>query len=76
MKVKELIKLLSQEDPDMRVVVAGYESGCDELDKIYQIQIVPNPSSGIKTWEGEFDQADSRVPSPGTETALYLPRKS
>ena len=33
MKVKELIELLSQLDPELMVVVAGYEGGVDEMDK-------------------------------------------
>ena len=33
MKVKELIETLSQMDPELMVVVAGYEGGVDEMDK-------------------------------------------
>jgi len=33
MKVKKLIELLSQMDPELMVVVAGYEGGVDEMDK-------------------------------------------
>jgi len=33
MKVKELIEVLSQLDPELMVVVAGYEGGVDEVDK-------------------------------------------
>lgn len=33
MKVKELIELLSQLDPELMVVVAGYEGGVDEIKK-------------------------------------------
>ncbi len=33
MKVKELIETLSQLDPELMVVVAGYEGGVDEIDK-------------------------------------------
>ena len=33
MKVKELIEKLSQLDPELMVVVAGYEGGVDEMDK-------------------------------------------
>ena len=33
MKVKKLIELLSQLDPELMVVVAGYEGGVDEMDK-------------------------------------------
>ena len=33
MKVKKLIELLSQMDPELMVVVAGYEGGVNEVDK-------------------------------------------
>ena len=33
MKVKELIELLSQMNPELLVVVAGYEGGVDEIKK-------------------------------------------
>ena len=33
MKVKELIEKLSQLDPELMVVVAGYEGGVDEIKK-------------------------------------------
>ncbi len=33
MKVKELIETLSQLDPELMVVVAGYDGGVDEIDK-------------------------------------------
>ena len=33
MKVKQLIEVLSQLDPDLMVVVAGYEGGVNEVDK-------------------------------------------
>jgi hypothetical protein len=32
MKVKELIEKLSQLDPELMVVVSGYEGGVDEVD--------------------------------------------
>jgi hypothetical protein len=33
MKVKELIETLSQLDPELMVVIIGYEGGVDEMDK-------------------------------------------
>ncbi len=33
MKVKQLIEVLSQLDPELMVVVAGYEGGVNEVDK-------------------------------------------
>jgi hypothetical protein len=79
MKVKELIKLLEKHDPEMRVVVDGYEAGYDEVEKAILLGIGPNPkvnkfdSKFTADWEGEFievyvDDAD--------EIALLLPRKN
>ena len=42
MKVKELIELLSQMNPELMVVVAGYEGGVDEIDKFEMCDIELN----------------------------------
>ena len=42
MKVKKLIELLSQMDPELLVVVAGYEGGVDEMDKFEMCDIELN----------------------------------
>jgi hypothetical protein len=78
MKVKELIEILSQQDPDMRVVVDGYETGYDEVEKVYQVKIVSNPKADIKIWEGDFDEVNlhPKFSHEPYETALCLPRKS
>jgi hypothetical protein len=72
MKVKELIEKLSKENPEMRVVVDGYETGYDEPDMICLVSIKPNPKSETKTWEGDFDETDD----DDSEVALHIPRKS
>jgi len=44
MKVKELIELLSQMDPELMVVRSGYEGGVNEIKKIkiYDIELNVN----------------------------------
>ena len=42
MKVKKLIELLSQMNPELLVVVAGYEGGVDEMDKFEMCDIELN----------------------------------
>ena len=42
MKVKELIELLSQMDPELMVVIGGYEGGVDEMDKFEMCDIELN----------------------------------
>ena len=73
MKIKELIEKLSQEDPEMRVVVTGYECGYDELQELITVGISKNLNKKDKWWEGEFHEAP-KINS--FETALLLPRKS
>ena len=73
MKVKELIKFLENYDPEMRVVVDGYESGFDEVTKLYQVGIEPNPKAAEKYWEGEFKEV---IVDDADDTALLLPRNS
>lgn len=72
MKVKELLSRLAIEDPEMRVLVDGYELGFDELDHVRYVDIVPNLTK--KDWEGEFEQVSED--HEGAEIALLLPRKS
>lgn len=71
MKVKELIEKLQKEDPEMRVVVNGYETGFDEVHKLYHTSILKK--SNNKWWDGEFYQTN---PNEGHEVVLVLPRKS
>lgn len=46
MTVSELIAALQSYQPDMRVVVLGYESGYDDVTEVREINIVPeeNPA--------------------------------
>jgi len=72
MTVKELIEHLSLEDPNKRIVVDGYESGYDEVEKIIFVNIQPNLSVAEKDWEGEFEFTSEK----DSEVAILLPRKS
>ena len=69
MKIKELIELLHLLDPEMRVVVDGYENGYDEVCCARAVVVVPNPSP--RNWEGEFVDCNQNG-----ETVVLLPRKS
>lgn len=73
MKVKQLIELLALEDPEMRVVVTGYECGYDELEEPIKVGIAKNTKKEDKWWEGEFHEAPKIEPF---EIGLLLPRKS
>lgn len=74
MKVKKLIDLLKKENPDMRVVVDGYESGFDEIHEIAYTHIGKRKRGKDKNWyDGEFADVQWKD-SSNTEVALYLPR--
>jgi hypothetical protein len=73
MKIKELISLLQRHDPEMMVVVDGYESGYDEVERVNIVNIINNPKALEKTWEGEYNE--DYLNDKGTK-ALLLPRKS
>lgn len=72
MKVKELIVRLAAEDPEMRVIVDGYESGYDEVEKATFVYIKPKPNKNDNWWDGEFQETLDK----NSEVALLLPRKS
>lgn len=69
MKVKELIEHLQLMQPEMRVVVDGYECGYDEVYCSRAVMVVSSPTP--RHWEGEFTDCQSNG-----ETVLLLPRKS
>lgn len=69
MTVKELIELLSKEDPDKLVLVSGYESGYEPLKKVYQIKVKHEPTDSW--WAGEYE--DYPVEECNIE-AILLPR--
>ena len=73
MKVKDLIGKLQEENPEMIVVVTGYECGYDELKDVKKVGISKNLKKGDKWWEGEFHEAPISV---SDEVALLLPRTS
>jgi hypothetical protein len=76
MNVKELIEILSKQDPQKRIVVDGYEGGFDELDEIKYKCITPNPDKkDDKWWLGEFEEC-IKDPNSDEEIAILLPRKS
>jgi hypothetical protein len=74
MLVKELINTLSAYNPELRVVVDGYECGYDEVEQVRLTKITQNIKREDKDWEGEFKEVLDH--NEITELALYIPRKS
>lgn len=77
MKVKDLIARLAVEDPEMRVVVDGYESGYDNIERVVLVNIEPNLHNNDNEkddnwWDGEYIETMNK----DAEIAVLLPRKS
>lgn len=54
MFVKDLIKRLQKEDPDMLVLVNGYECGYDDIKHVMSIKTKKNIRKSEKYWEGDY----------------------
>lgn len=50
MTINELIEILRQFPPEMRVVVKGYEDGFDDIDTIKQVSLILNANE--EWWYG------------------------
>lgn len=77
MTVQELIRKLSLEEPNARVVVDSYEAGYDEIKTVLKIGIKPNvgklnSEKGDKWWEGDFEYSKNK----NSEIAILLPRNN
>ena len=76
MTAQELIQLLAQYPPDLRVVVNGYEDGYDDLspERIVPVKIVLN--TGQHRWEGKHGDPDGPAEGADMVEALILRRES
>jgi hypothetical protein len=70
MKVKYLIDLLLAENPEKEVLVQGYESGYDELDKVKSKTV--KKINNVEWWDGEFEFSESE----DAESVIVLERKN
>jgi hypothetical protein len=69
MTVRELIKLLQDCDANMRVVVAGYEGGFNDLSRVEPIEL--NLNVNEEWYYGPHERPDE---GRGEEQALLLRR--
>ena len=76
MTTKDLIQLLAQYPPDLRVVVNGYEEGYDDLSpkQVSSVKIALN--TGKHRWEGKHGDPDGRTDADDIVEALVLRRVS
>jgi hypothetical protein len=76
MNVKQLIEKLQNLDPNLLVVVAGYEDGYHTPTKL-DIISVHGPYEGKPYWDGEYEQNDPKYNRNNIKDpvdAVYLPR--
>ena len=76
MSVYELIRLLEQHPPDLRVVVNGYEDGYDDLtpEQLSLVKIALN--TGNHPWEGQHGEPNGLTDADDVVEALVLRRVS
>jgi hypothetical protein len=76
MKVKQLIEELLKLDPELLVVVSGYENGFEKLEEVTEVNISRNLHSDkngkLPWWDGEYDIAKKE--SENIIRAALLPR--
>ena len=63
MKIKELIKKLSEFPLDIDVLVEGYEDGFDQAITVKSIRVKQHQGKN-DWWNGEFDSIDGNGGSP------------
>jgi hypothetical protein len=63
MKIKELIEQLKKYDPEMLVVVRGYESGWDDIDIIKE-QILIELKYNDSWYEGKYSHFQEKQDNP------------
>ena len=76
MTTGELIRLLAQYPPDMRVVVNGYEDGYDDLSPTQVSTVKITLNTGKHRWEGKHGDPDGRNDADDVVEALALQRVS
>ncbi len=57
MTASELIRELEKYPPDVRIVVAGYESGFDDIETIKEISVKIYPKK--QEWDGKYEKSKS-----------------
>lgn len=69
MKVKELIEALGKYDPELKVVVDGYEGGYDDPEELEMVKIIEGKRT---TYDEKYGYASEN--SLSGETAVCIPR--
>ena len=76
MKVSELIEILNGCNPDLPIVLDGYEGGLDELGEVETIQIFKDVNLDVGYYGNHEEASGASIKAEwNTHTAIYLPRK-
>lgn len=70
MKVKELIKALGKYDPELKVVVDGYEGGYNDPEELELVNMKIRPNAAW--YDGKYDYVG--LGEKSEETAVCIPR--
>ncbi len=76
MTVDELIRLLAKHEPDLRVVVNGYEDGYDDLSPGQLAVVRMALNTGKNRWEGQHGDPNRLTDDTDVVEALVLRRVS
>ena len=76
MTIEELIRLLAQHPPGLRVVVNGYEEGYDNLSPEQLSVVSIGLNVGKHPWEGQHGDPDGLPGDAEVVEALVLRRTS
>ena len=76
MTVDELIRLLAKHQPDLRVVVNGYEDGYDDLSPGQLTVVRMALNTGENRWEGQHGDPSGLTDGVEVVDALVLRRVS
>lgn len=77
MNVKELIEKLQTLDPEMPVMVDGYETGYDEVKEVCIIDNLKKLPENKPYYDGEYDEVTNPLTwAHEVISAVYLPRSS
>ncbi len=71
MTVNELIEELKQHSPGKKVVVRGYEGGYNDILRIVEMDVFPNPEQR-RGYYGEYEYADEEKDKEVSTPAIEL----
>ena len=72
MTVGELIKLLERQPQDRRIVVAGYEEGCRDVEEVRELPLVLNAYPADQDYMGPHAAYCAELHEAPDEIAVFI----